>query len=84
MEHKQTPNPKSDLLALFLAIIALHFLVLAFVLAPYTKLLFFVVIIDSIIAIVLGSRTHTNYGHGGLILGLFTAIVSGIAIMTSL
>lgn len=79
MENKQIRNSHSDVLALFLAIIALHVFFLAFVL--HSGFLLFVVIIDSIIAIVLGSRTNSNYGHGAMIISLFTIIVSIIILV---
>ncbi|NIK76418.1 hypothetical protein FHS15_001543 [Paenibacillus castaneae] len=74
-------SSKKDIISLFLGIIAIHMYVIS--LTTESLVLIFVSIIDSSIAFFLGIGTDSDYGHGGLIIGLLIIIVSLITLFVS-
>lgn len=65
---------RKDIVSLFLGIVAIHMYVIS--LTTESLVLIVVSIIDSLIAFFLGIGTDSDYGHGGLIIGLLVFLAS--------
>ncbi|MGM0885211.1 MAG: hypothetical protein ACQEXQ_29730 [Bacillota bacterium] len=74
-------SSRKDIVSLFLGIVAIHMYVIS--LTTESFVLIVVSIIDSLIAFFLGIGTDSDYGHGGLIIGLLVFIASLIKLFVS-
>lgn len=75
--NKTITNYK-DIISLFLGIVAIHMYVIS--LTTESFILMIVSLIDSLIAFLLGIGTDSDYGHGGLIIGMIFFLVSLLTI----